>query len=49
MPRVAREQSSSNIYHIMLRGNEQKFIFHDDYDKLRFINILKKMKISLDP
>ena len=44
MPRVAREQSSSNIYHIMLRGNERKFIFYDDYDKLRFIDILRKMK-----
>gem|GEM_PF-1528208 len=41
MPRQIRVLSKTNIYHVMLRGNERKNIFIDDEDRLRFINILK--------
>lgn len=44
MPRHARKQSKSSFYHIMIRGNERKEIFHDDDDRIRFLDTLKKMK-----
>lgn len=44
MPRRAREQGSSRIYHVMLRGNERKQIFHDDDDRNRFLYTLDKMR-----
>jgi REP element-mobilizing transposase RayT/DNA-binding transcriptional regulator YiaG len=37
-------KSQSGYYHIMVRGNEKKDIFRDDHDKLRFIEIIKKVK-----
>lgn len=45
MPRQKREFGESKIYHIMLRGNEKKYIFHDEEDKERFIDILLKKKL----
>ncbi|MBZ4647601.1 MAG: REP-associated tyrosine transposase, partial [Petroclostridium sp.] len=36
MPRVAREKSSSGIYHIMVRGINQQDIFEDDEDRQRY-------------
>ncbi|MBE0466825.1 MAG: transposase [Candidatus Desulforudis sp.] len=44
MPRLPREKSKSGYYHIMLRGNERKNIFHDEDDKLRFIETLYNNK-----
>jgi REP element-mobilizing transposase RayT len=44
MPRQAREKSSSGIYHIMLRGINRQDIFHDEEDKMRFIETLKNYK-----
>ncbi|MHB1420234.1 MAG: REP-associated tyrosine transposase [Bacillota bacterium] len=44
MPRAARKQSSSGIYHAMVRGNEKKDIFHDDEDRSRFIETMLRMK-----
>jgi len=44
MPRNARTQSKSGVYHIMLRGNERKNIFFDDNDRIRFLDTLNKMK-----
>ncbi|WP_198543855.1 transposase [Petroclostridium xylanilyticum] len=44
MPRQARERSSSGIYHIMLRGINRQDIFHDEEDKMRFIETLKNYK-----
>lgn len=41
MPRVAREKSESNTYHIMLRGINQQQIFEDNEDYLKFIDVLK--------
>lgn len=40
MPRQARTHSDTDIYHIMIRGNEKKNIFLDDEDRRRFINSL---------
>ncbi|MFZ5647823.1 MAG: REP-associated tyrosine transposase [Bacillota bacterium] len=44
MPRYARKQSKSGIYHIIIRGNERKEIFYDDDDRIRFLETLNKMK-----
>lgn len=37
MTRGSRVLSNSGIYHIMLRGNEKKDIFHDGLEKKRFL------------
>lgn len=44
MSRYARQHSASNVYHIMIRGNERKDIFLDEEDKRRFIDTLDRMK-----
>jgi putative transposase len=44
MPRHARNQSASGVYHIMVRGNERKNIFLCDEDKERFLEVLQRMK-----
>lgn len=45
MTRRARELSRSDIYHIMLRGNERKNVFQDSDDKQRFLDgIVAKQK-----
>jgi len=44
MPRKARKLSSTNIYHVMIRGNRRQDIFLEDEDRFRFIKILKKVK-----
>ncbi len=42
MPRVAREKSSTGVYHILLRGINREAIFHDDEDMERFLLSLMK-------
>jgi Transposase and inactivated derivatives len=44
MPRLARNKSRSGIYHIMLRGINKQEIFHDDEDKVRFLETLNRYK-----
>ncbi|MBZ4646902.1 MAG: hypothetical protein JG777_2391 [Clostridia bacterium] len=44
MPRVAREKSSSGIYHIMVGGINQQDIFEDDEDRQRYIETLERFK-----
>ena len=44
MPRRARKESITNIYHIMLRGINRQTIFHDDGDRSVFLTALKKYK-----
>jgi len=44
MPRKARKESSTGIYHVMLRGINQQNIFHDDEDNLKLIEILVDCK-----
>jgi len=48
MPRYARRKSSTGIYHVITRGNRRSDIFFDEYDKLRFIDILKRKSEELD-
>lgn len=44
MPRLARKKSKSGIDHIMVRGINRQDIFHDDEDREKFLDILKKVK-----
>jgi len=42
MARQARIESSTEIYHIVLRGNNRKWIFEGDNNKRRFLKLLNK-------
>jgi len=44
MPRHARKQSSSGIYHIVLRGINRQNIFEDEEDKKKFLETLDRYK-----
>lgn len=44
MPRKEREQSSTGIYHVMLRGINRQDIFEDDEDYSSFIRILSAVQ-----
>ena len=44
MPRQARTQSITNIYHIILRGINRQTIFEDDEDRRYFLWTMKKAK-----
>ncbi|HWP98071.1 MAG TPA: transposase [Syntrophomonadaceae bacterium] len=46
MSRQARILSRTNIYHIMLRGNQRQDLFHDDNDRWCFLNILQDKKVD---
>jgi REP element-mobilizing transposase RayT len=48
MPRVPREKSESGIYHIMIRGANRQEIFHDEEDRLRFLETLKRYTTKVD-
>ena len=41
MPRQARQQSSTGVYHVMIRGINRERIFHDQIDFLKMEKILK--------
>ncbi|PGT89040.1 MULTISPECIES: transposase [Bacillaceae] len=45
MPRSARLKSSTGVYHIINRGANRQEIFHDDDDKIKFLETLKRYKI----
>lgn len=44
MPRGARMPSSSQIYHVMVRGNNKQNIFIDSDDKDYFLDVLRRKK-----
>jgi len=47
MSRRPCQKSFTNIYHIMIRGNEKKDIFIDDEDRYKFLEVIsKKMELS---
>ncbi|KMJ59088.1 transposase [Bacillus sp. LL01] len=48
MPRQARRKSVSRIYHIILRGANKQEIFHDVYDRSRFLEILDRCQRKVD-
>ncbi|NTW72368.1 MAG: transposase [Eubacteriaceae bacterium] len=43
MARSPREQSKSNFYHVMIRGNARRNIFNDDEDKQKILVTVKKI------
>ena len=47
MPRMAREKSSTGVYHVMVRGINQQNIFEDDEDRRRFVERLGIVKKNL--
>jgi REP element-mobilizing transposase RayT len=44
MPRSARTQSETNIYHVMLRGISQVQLFYEDADRVAFMDRLQRFK-----
>jgi len=40
MPRKAREQSSTGIYHVKMRGINRQSIFEEEKDRQKFIEKL---------
>ncbi|MFZ5646606.1 MAG: transposase [Bacillota bacterium] len=46
MPRHARVFSRSQVYHVMLRGNDRQNIFIDEDDKNKIIDILTDKKMN---
>ena len=44
MPRKARKESRTDIYHVMLRGINQQIIFEDEEDFQMFLSTLKECK-----
>ena len=44
MARTARKLSSSNIYHVMLRGVNRQAIFEEDEDRFRFLNTVSRCR-----
>lgn len=44
LPRIARTYSDVKVYHITIRGIDKQDIFFDEYDKHKFMSILKETK-----
>ncbi len=44
MPRKPRKFSETDIYHIILRGNDKSDIFYDDQDRYIFLDIIEETK-----
>ena len=44
MPRRARKQSKTGVYHIIIRGVNRQDIFHDDEDKSAYSDRLSRYK-----
>ena len=48
MPRQARKESGTGIFHIMMRGINHQNIFEDEEDNYQFINTLDRMRVRYD-
>jgi putative transposase len=46
MPRTARVKSKTGIYHIIVRGINRQDIFHDDEDRKRYLDTLKRITVE---
>jgi putative transposase len=46
--RQARKTSSSGLYHVIVRGANRQEIFHDDDDRIKFLETLQKVKIKAE-
>ncbi|MBP5800339.1 MAG: transposase [Prevotella sp.] len=44
MPRTARDQSATGIYHVMIRGINRQDIFEDPEDNRKFIETLASLR-----
>ena len=44
MPRKQRQRSETDIYHVMLRGINHQYIFEDDDDYSKFLELIIKYK-----
>ncbi|WP_173107745.1 transposase [Bacillus sp. KH172YL63] len=44
MPRQARTQSKTGVYHVIVRGVNKQEIFHDDHDRIKYLDLLKRYK-----
>ena len=44
MPRAERKTSSTNIYHVMLRGINKQLIFEEEADYRQFLNYISEVK-----
>ncbi|MGD6875668.1 transposase [Bacillus infantis] len=44
MPRIARKKSVIGVYHIIVRGANRQEIFHDEEDRIKFLDSLRKYK-----
>ena len=48
MPRQARKESGTGIFHVMMRGINHQNIFEDEEDNYQFINTLDRMRVGYD-
>lgn len=48
MPRQARKESGTGIFHVMMRGINHQNIFEDDEDNWQFLNTLDRMRMRMD-
>ena len=48
MPRQARKESGTGIFHVMMRGINHQNIFEDEEDNYQFINTLDRMRVRYD-
>ena len=46
MARQARKESSTGIFHVMMRGINHQNIFEDEEDCWQFINTLDRMRVQ---
>lgn len=44
MPRAARKKSATGIYHIMVRAINREYIYQDEIDKDKFLEMMEKVK-----
>ena len=43
MGRAWRIEYEGGLYHVLSRGNDRKEIFHDDWDRLTFLDVIGEM------
>lgn len=48
MPRQARKESGTGIFHVMMRGINHQNIFEDEEDNYQFVNTLDRMRVRYD-
>ena len=46
MPRQRRQKSSTDVYHVISRGNNKQHMLADDSDKRYYIGIMKKKAVK---